>query len=53
MNGFLILFEYVKLKIGKEKRQNMKKKEKKKNQSSLVATVTTSKKQTVRLFKWL
>jgi len=40
INGFLILFEYIKLKIGKEERKNDK--TKKENQSSLVATVTTS-----------
>ena len=43
-NGFHVLVEYKKLKIGKDKK-------KRENQSSLIATVTTSKKQTVRLLQ--
>ena len=44
MNGFLD----IKLKIGKETKRKDEE-----NQLILIATVTTSKKQTVRLFKWL
>ncbi len=55
MNGFLILFEYIKLKIGKErKKKTDKTSRRKKKVESIklnVATVTTSKKPTVRLFK--
>jgi hypothetical protein len=48
------LFEYIKLKIGKERKKNRQNKQKKKKVESIklnVATVTTSKKPTVRLFK--